>query len=337
MEVRKKPWFAVTVLGAALFLGLVSGVRAGEPKYLWKAATLAPKRVGWSNQVAEILIPAIEKASNGDLGIKIYWGGIMGDDENVIKKMRDGTLQVAGFAAQGAVLACPEIAVVSLPFMFNSYQEVDYIREKAAEQGGFVLFLWIDQDFDQLYSINKPISSLSEFKGVRFVQWYGILEERLLLKLGAKPVPVDVPDISHSMRTGKTEALLGPALWMVGAQMYSVTKYINLAKMRYSPALIMTTTQSWNSVPKAYTGRLWKQRMDICREFVISTRKDNEAALKAMLEYGVIEAGFSPEQMKIMRKETAPIWDEMKGVLYPGQVLEELQDNLARYRKTHSP
>ena len=70
---------------------IVSTARAGEPKYYWKTATLAPNKIGWSRLMKEVIFPEVEKATNGELKVKVYWGGIMGDESDYIEKMRDGT------------------------------------------------------------------------------------------------------------------------------------------------------------------------------------------------------------------------------------------------------
>ncbi len=156
--------------------------------------------MGWAEHVKELLIPAITEATDGEVAVKVYWGGIMGDDETIIEKMQKDILQGSGLSAQGVTMVCPEMVVLTLPFLFNGYDEVDYIKEKMSgrfeglmQKNGFFLFTWTDQDFDQIYSTTVPLDRLSNFSRVKFTTWYGPTEEKMLKALGAKSVALNAP------------------------------------------------------------------------------------------------------------------------------------------------
>ncbi|MFH2098310.1 MAG: TRAP transporter substrate-binding protein DctP, partial [Pseudomonadota bacterium] len=107
----------------------LSGPAWGEPKYLWKMATLAPDSVGWARQIKKIVDPWMDEVTNHELATKVYWGGIMGDDEDYVRKMHIGQLDGAGLSGQGVTLAVPEMAVLELPFLFEGWNEVDYVKK----------------------------------------------------------------------------------------------------------------------------------------------------------------------------------------------------------------
>jgi len=92
--------------------------------------TLAPDGVGWAALIKKIVNPGILKATSGLVNLNWYYGGTMGDDQDIVAKIRNGQLQGGGFSGQGILLACPEMALIELPFMFESYDEVEYIYSK---------------------------------------------------------------------------------------------------------------------------------------------------------------------------------------------------------------
>ncbi|MEW5734426.1 MAG: TRAP transporter substrate-binding protein DctP [Thermodesulfobacteriota bacterium] len=310
-----------------------------EPKYYWKTATLAPDGVGWARQMKSIVFPEIEKVTNGDLSIKVYWGGIMGDEEDVIKKMAIGQLSGAGLAAQGANMLCPEMQVVELPFLFNNYEEVDYVKEKMTAtfdklfaKHDYFLLAWVDQDFDQIYSSKYPMNNFEDFKKARFLTWYGTLEEDLLKSLGANPVPVNVPEVSASIRSGVADTAIGPGLWIVGAQMYSVVKYMNRVKIRYSPAVIVVTLPTFKALPEDYQKKYYELRGPLMGRFTKEVRKDNIKSVEAMLKYGIVEVKNSPEFLEELKARSIPIWDRMANKLYPKELLDEILGHLKQFR-----
>ncbi|MBW1988105.1 MAG: TRAP transporter substrate-binding protein DctP [Deltaproteobacteria bacterium] len=330
------------ILTAVLVAAFTAPAAAEQKKIRWKFASLAPDGVGYARQIKKILFPVVEEVTEGNLELKVYWGGVMGDDEDYIKKMRIGQLDGAGFSGQGTTLACPEMAVVELPFLFKNYAEVDYIKSKMRDQfdkiiadNGYMALSWTDQDFDQLYSTKYPLNNLEAFKRARFLTWYGPLEEALFIALGASPIPVSVPEASASLRQGVVDAAIGPAIWVVGAQMYSTVKFVYPIKIRYSPAVILISLESWKELPKKYVDELFAMRPELEAKYCAEVRKDNKKCLEAIIRYGVREGKINSADLKEIKKRAKTIWYEKAGELYPKKTLDELISYLEEYRKAN--
>ncbi len=327
---------AISALALVFFL---SGSARAEAPFKWKMATLAPDGVGWARQIKKIVDPWMDEVTEHQLATKVYWGGIMGDDEDYVRKMHIGQLDGAGLSGQGVTLAVPEMAVLELPFLFEGWDEVDCVKremrddfDKIAMSRGYKITSWIDQDFDQLYSVNFPLTKPDQFAKSKFLTWYGPLEEAMLKSLGSNPIPVNVPEASASIRQGIVDSVLSPAIWMVGAQMYSTVKYVNPVRIRYSPALILVTVEAWEKIPEKYRTRILDTRYPVEQRFCDEVRKDNARCLDAMLRYGMKKVEMTPQEMAEMKARTLPVWDAMAGKLYPAETLAELKKHLADYR-----
>ncbi|MFP4477144.1 MAG: TRAP transporter substrate-binding protein DctP [Desulfatibacillaceae bacterium] len=327
----------VLVAVAAAILAVAAPAHAGKVE--WKLGTLAPKGVGWAKHIETMLHPALHEATDGNLRLKWYWGGIMGDDEDCIKKMRVGQLQGMGCSAQGITIGCREMSVLELPFMFKNLEEVWHIKremrdtfEEIAEKNGFALLYWIDQDFDQIYSIRFRMDEPSDFEKAKVLTWYGPVEEHLLATMGARPVPVNVPEISPSIRQGVADTLIAPALWMVGSQMYSAVKFVNPVKIRYSPAGLLVSREAWYDLPDEWRANIMNGRHELEEAFSRKCAEDNEKSVRAMIRYGVRKVDMSDAQLTEMRERTTAIWDDLAGTEYPEQLLDELVAKLQNFR-----
>jgi len=311
----------------------------GPEKQVWKVGTLTPKGVGWANQFQEIMLPIIHEVTNNTLEVKIYWGGVMGDDEDIIAKMRAGQLQAAGITGQGAVIACPEFAVVELPFLFKNYAEVDYVREKMwdtfdrlMKKRGFKLLLWLDQDFDQIYSVKYDFRELSDFKKAKFLTWYGVLEEQLLRKLGSSPIPVDIPEMVPSLRQGVADSLIAPGLWLIATQLYPTVNYMVPMKIRYSPAVVVCTMKAWINLSEKNQKSIEAASSDVVDRFTKAVRKDNKKALDALEDYGLERVAPPPETVMGIKEKARQVWKDQAGELYPKSLLNEVKAHLADFR-----
>ena len=312
---------------------------AGDDQFYWKFATLAPDGVGWARQLKIHVLPVVEEVTKGTVKTKIYWGGVMGDDEDIIKKMRIGQLDGAGLSGQGVTLACQPMSVVELPFLFQSWEEVDHIKSKMRPQfdqmladDGYMAISWNDQDFDQIFSTKRPMSCLNDFKESKFITWYGPIEETLLTSLGAHPVKVNVPEAATSVRQGIVDAAIAPAAFVVGSQLYSKISYVNPVKIRYSPALILLSMQAWESLPDEFRQEFYRVRPEVERKYCEAVRKDNEKSLAALLKYGMKETKMADEDFASVRNQAMTVWDELAGNEFPEEILEEIKGHLDEFR-----
>ena len=338
-------WAVLTLVLLALSGGLLlSGAIAKvQPKYVFKVATLAPDGVGWAAFAKERFFPLVEQVTKGEVLMDIYWGGVMGDDEDYIAKMRIDQLQGAGFSGAGAVMACPALAIVELPFLFNGYDEVNLIRtklhkkiSKLVEKSGYMMLMWADQDFDQIYSTKYEMRTPEDFKNSKILTWYGPLEHEVLKALGASPIPVNVPEVVTSMRSGVCDAAISPAIWWVGAQLYTFTKYINAQPIRYSPALIVATKKAWNRLPQKYHKIFEEKVIPIQNEFNEFVHKSNKECIEAMKRYGVKEVKMTAEEIEVFRKRCTKVWYQLADKEYPRELLDEIMGYLKKYRAKKS-
>lgn len=311
---------------------------AGE-KVLWRMATLAPEGIGWGKVIKEIGLPAMEEMTEGALSVKIYWGGVMGDDAAIVEKMKKGLLSGGGITGQGANLICPEMNVVELPFLFENYQEVDAVRKKLLpvfddlfSQRGFTLVVWMDQDFDQVYSSRYPMASYGDFVNARFMTWYGVLEEKMFQSLGVEALPVPVPDVSRMVRSGEVDAAIGPGIWIVGAQLQSVVKYVNPLKIRYAPSTIVVRKDAWEALPEAARAKYGERRAELTAKLCKAVRETDAKYYRALLRYGVVESRLDSQSERVIRGKAVRVWSLMSGVLYPQSMLDMVTRTLEEVR-----
>lgn len=318
----------------------VKQIRNGKTVYVCKMGTLAPEGVGWAALIKDMITPGMLKATNGQVILDWYWGGTMGDDQDLLAKLRNGQLQGGAFSGQGMVMACPEMAIMELPFLFDNYDEVEYVYSKLRpriskwfEKRGYHLIVLGEQDFDQIYSTKIPLKTPEDFKNSRVLTWYGPLEERTLKALGASPLPIRVPEVAASIRTGVCDAFISPAIWAVGTQMYTVMKYINPMRIRYSPAGGLILTSTWNILPKEIQNALDNYAISVEKDFRQRVRVSNDKCLKAQFKYGMKEVKLTPAELDVLKKRLMPVWDEFaeKGY-YTKAELAEVKGLLAEYR-----
>lgn len=112
----------------------------------FKIATAAPEGSGWMREM-RAGATEIKQKTDGRVAIKFFAGGVMGNDKSVLRKMRVGQLQGGAFTTGSLIDAAPDADLFSLPLIFRSYEEVDYVRKhmdadlkQLVEDAGFACF-----------------------------------------------------------------------------------------------------------------------------------------------------------------------------------------------------
>jgi TRAP-type C4-dicarboxylate transport system substrate-binding protein len=153
-------------------------------------------------------------AGAGEIGVKLLIHGELGAEENLVSGLRRGRVQVANLSALIASTVVPEMALVYMPYLFESRQESDYVidtylaREYAQlfARRGLELIVMYDLGFQQVWSRRKPILVPADARGVRFRVAASKSAELLGRALGADLIPLPFPDIIPSLQTGLIEA-----------------------------------------------------------------------------------------------------------------------------------
>jgi TRAP-type C4-dicarboxylate transport system substrate-binding protein len=117
------------VLGFLLSLPVlaVSDARAAGPTVI-KMATLAPEGSSWY-KVLQKMGEGWKRATNGAVTLRIYPGGVSGDEDAVIRKMRVGQLQAAAVTGIGLSYLDRSFYALHIPMMYASDEEFDYVRD----------------------------------------------------------------------------------------------------------------------------------------------------------------------------------------------------------------
>ena len=164
------------ILAVVIFSALTSIVRAETIEI--KMATLAPKDSPW----CDVLVRMGERwkaISNGNVKLTIYPGGVMGDEPDTVNKLRVKLIQAVALTGAGMGDIEKGVAALQIPLMFDSYDELDYVRDRVAPQlerrieaNGYVVLNWGDAGWVHFFA-NKPMTRLDDLRKLKMFTWAG--------------------------------------------------------------------------------------------------------------------------------------------------------------------
>lgn len=321
---------------------LIFSIRAQEKKeaeFVYKLGTLAPEGSVWMERLREIM-GEIETASGGRLKTIFYPGGVMGDEPDMVKKMRYGQLQVGGFTIHGTITIAPEMAVMSLPFLFDDFDELDYIRKKMFPEfreifrkKGFMLLSWVDQGGFINYYSKSEIHSPEDMKKLKVWAWSGEPVNIATAKaLGITPITTPVPEVLPSLQTGLIDTFPTTPLACVALQWYTQIKYIILMNLRYEPGVVVQTLESWNKAPADIQQITLEAAERFEPKAIASIRLASNKSIESMVRQGIKLVTLTKEEKEVFKNMSRKVYDELAGKLYPKELLDKILKEIDDYR-----
>lgn len=306
---------------------------------LLKFATLAPEGSTWMNILREFDKELREK-TRGRLGLKIYPGGVSGDEKDVVKKIRFGQLHGAGFTGVGLGEILPEMRVLELPLLFRDHEELDRVRgeltphfKAAFEKKGFIHVAWADVGFVRLYSKN-PIVDFASLQASKMWMWQGDpVAEAYFKALALSPVPLSLPDVMMSLQTGLVDTVYASPLAAVALQWFTKTKYYSKEYFVYSSGAVLVQKGFYAEIAapdrKIFHDLADKYFDRLNRE----TRVENGKATEAMEKRGIEPVAWTAESKAPFVEAAKSVRASLTGQLYPKELLERVEAILKQGKK----
>src|SRR6266404_2901082 len=129
MMTARATGFTRVAMGLLVMSWLAFPLRAQTPARI-RMATLAPK----GTSVHQALLAMGEKwrqAPGGGAALTVYTDGSMGDEPDMVRRMRVGQLSAGTLTVQGLSDIDESVtALQNIPMLFQSFDEIDYVRGK---------------------------------------------------------------------------------------------------------------------------------------------------------------------------------------------------------------
>ncbi len=224
---------------------LLPGAQAADPIVL-KLATVAPEGTPWSDGLAQFTT-LVETKSGGAIKVKLFLGGMLGDENETVQQTQRGQIQGVGGSTGALATLVPEVNVLELPFLFRNAGEADKVLdgvalpvlEKAFRARGLVLGFWSENGYRSFGTSFGFIKSPADLKGRKMRSQENPVHLEMYKAFGASPVPIPTTEVLTSLQTGVIQGYDQTPLYASAGQWLSSTKFYTLSNHIYQPAAIV--------------------------------------------------------------------------------------------------
>jgi TRAP-type transport system periplasmic protein len=322
------------VLLSLATLAALTGTAAAENVEL-RMATLAPTGSRWEKTLTEGGTQ-IAKATENRVTVKYYADAGQGDERDYIRKINAGQLDGAAVTSVGLAMIDPSIKVLELPMMFETIEEMDYVRkkmwkhfQKKFEKKGFQLGEPGDVGWVYFLSKNK-VSALKDLKNQKVWMWADdAVVKAMYSKLGVSGVPLGVPEVEANLTAGKINACYGPPLAaMTLGWTPPKIKYMTSMPMAYSIGATVIKLDALKKLSQDDFKKVEKITKKISKGLMKAVRKDNTESQKQMKRKGVTVVDTPADMIADFRTAAESVWKELAGKVYSQAEL----DDVLKYR-----
>ena len=328
--------------GVALYALIMAAALVGsrvEAGSLIKVATLAPEGSSWV-QALRAIDTEVRERTDGEVAFKIYPGGVQGDEDVMLRKIRVGQLQGGGFGGIGVSTICPDVLALEMPFLFENYDEVEHVLDQtidyyraAYRQAGYEHLGWADAGFVYLLS-RDPVPGQSAIRGRKVWRMQGEpITEVLFAKAGVTSVPLAIPDVLLGLQTNLVEVVYASPAAAIVLQWFTRVKYFTDLPINYIVGAMLIEARAFDRLtPKQQTA----VREAASRALVAQrqqSRVDNGDALAVFAREGLVRVTPAAEEIAGFEDLVRRSEPDLVGHAFSAESYDLVRQHLEDYRR----
>jgi TRAP-type C4-dicarboxylate transport system substrate-binding protein len=311
----KKSFLGLATLALVFGMGMGMNVQAADAAHVAKVGSVAPEGTPWAAWLADYK-KRTEKEAGGSLKMKLFLGGKLGGEKEMIEDAkRGGSVNIWG-GSVGAMAAkyIPELNALELPYVFESSEEVDYVLneitadvEKRLDKAGFKFIMWSENGWHG-YAANKCLKTPADMKGLKMRSQESKVHMDTYKAFGASPVEMPVPEVLSALQTGVVDGYSNTPLFAFATGWYAATSHFSYTQHIYQPGLLVASKKWFNSLPKELQANLSKK--DGQAEGLAQIRALTQPLLENFGAAGKTVCHIDAAQKSAFVKAAKPAWNK---------------------------
>lgn len=257
-----------------------------------KIATLSPDGTTWMKKM-RVAAKEIATRTENRVKIKFYPGGVMGNENAILRKMRINQLQGAAVSSGALDRYYNDTGIYSLPFLFNSHEEVLYVRKKmdkliinGLEKSGLISFGVAEAGFAYILS-NKPVKEVAELRKLKTWIPDTASSRNAVKAFNIKPIPLPFSDVLAALQTSLVNTIAITPIASIALQWHTQVKYLTEMPLLYGWATLVISKSAMKKLKASDQKVVAEVLQRTFKDIDLQNQKDNSAALDALKTQGI--------------------------------------------------
>lgn len=305
MFISKRIFSVFVVLFVLAFNSFLS---AEAQKVTIKLGTIAPK--GTTAVIGVDILEGLFQEIKDNMGASIkfnsYFGGVMGDDTQMIQKTRLGQLDMLITTLVGLSAITSSIDVFNIAYLIDNYGQFDYVIKENGPyinelfyKNGFISMSLITTEGPHNLYLKQAYRTPAELKNnLKAANYAGVIDDSFYKAIGIPQYPILTTEMYPSLKTGVSNSAILPAAFVIGMQIYSALSYIVDPPIRITTSAILLSRNKWEGLPWDF--KVYLAMMQPMMYFLAGgmMRDAASAYINAMYKYGCKKVTLSEPELK---------------------------------------
>ncbi|WCL49905.1 TRAP transporter substrate-binding protein [Leptospira sp. GIMC2001] len=221
-----------------------------------KLASVAPQGTPWAD-VMYAIQKRINSESGGKYNVKVYPGGQLGGENEILAGVRGGRIEFAGLTTGAVANVVPELNVLEMPYLFDNIGQADCVLDNhliepvsgLLTSKGMVFISWAENGFRSIGMKGKAIKVPADLSGVKVRSQEAKTHIQFWKSVGASPIPIAIPEVLPALQTGVVTAFDNTPLFTMAAEWQTTIDNFTFTKHIYQPALIVVSKSFHDKQP----------------------------------------------------------------------------------------
>jgi TRAP-type C4-dicarboxylate transport system substrate-binding protein len=340
MSLRKPSISKWTLLAAlAVMPAFAPPPAATQAPTVIRLATLVPDGSVWDKAMKDMGAEWTQ-STGGRVQLRVYPGGVAGDEPDIVRKLRIGQLQAAAITTSGLADLDPAFQVFGVPMFFDSYPELyavlagmEPVLKQRLEAKGYILLNWGHGGWVYFFTRQRAIT-VAEIKKVKMFSWAG--DDRwvqLWKSNGYSPVALAATDILTGLQTGMIDGYPTTPLLALTLQWYRQTP--NMVGLGMAPLVggLVVTKQAWNKISAADRVKLLAASHKLEMRLQAGVPHQDTTAVEEMKKRGLKVNAVPAAAVAEWRAAADHFAGAMRGGMIPIDILEMATRERDAFRK----
>lgn len=198
----------------------------------------------------------LKKESNGEITLKVFHSGQLGQEKDVIELLKTGAVPMARLSTGNLNGIVPETQVLNLPYIFRDRDHMYKVLQgdigkrilKSFESYGFIGLTFLDAGARSIYNTKRAIKTPEDLKGLKVRVMGTDLAIAMLEQLGASATPMNFGDVYGSLQTSVIDGAENNPPSFYNEKHFEVSKHFSRTEHMMLPEVIVISKKSWDSL-----------------------------------------------------------------------------------------
>src|SRR6056297_1243566 len=273
----------------------------------------------------------VEKRSEGKVQIKIYPGGQLGMEKELVEQLQMSTLDITKISSAALEQFIPEMKIFGMPYLFkNNDHKWEVLNGPtgkdildACQKRSLVGLGYYEAGSRSFYTKNTPIRTPEDLKNLKIRVMKSPIAIELLKTLGASPTPISWGELYTALQQGTVDGAENNPPSFVSARHYEVCKYYSLDKHSSPLDVVLFSKSTWSKPSdknKKLIKETFQESVKYQRKLWAEVVEDNFATLDSV-GVEIIEPDLSK-----FRKKVEPIYKKYSSEPVFGKYIKKIRN-----------